>query len=147
MPDYHGEGDATDKSVRRAIAHGKRMQRLNLEQRIHDALQAQVRREAEEAKTSEATPSDDSAATSPRKQRKRRQRKCWSWDGPENPTRPRKADRQHLSSIKRKLYPGKAYNFNAERAMVQDASARQSIEDYRRAMDEDYGPRKRRKRR
>lgn len=147
MPDYHGEGDATDKSVRRAIAHGKRMRKLNLEQRIHDALQAQVRREAEEAKASEAAPSDDSVDTSPRKQRKRRQPKCWSWDGPENPTRPRKADRQHLSSIKRKLYPGKAYNFNAERAMVQDASARQSIEDHRQAMDEDYGPRKRRKRR
>ena len=59
MPDYHGEGDATDKSVRRAIAHGKRMRKLNLEQRIHDALQAQVRREAEEAKASEAAPSDD----------------------------------------------------------------------------------------
>lgn len=145
MPDYHGEGDATDRPERRAIeaiAHGKRMRRLNLEQRIHDALQAQVRREAEEAKASEATPSDDSVDTSPRKQRKRRQRE------PEPITaRRRRADRQYLASIKRKLYPGKMYNFNAERAMVQDASARQSIEDYRRAMDEDYGPRKRRKRR
>ena len=139
MPDYHGEGGATANTerYRELVALRKRGEEMARHLRVIHAPVPEPEPEPEpEGETQGA----------PRTQRRRRQQKAWPWPGPENPTRPRRSDRQAIARVKRELYPGILYGFNAERAMVRDAEDREKREEARDLIDDICGPRKRRKR-
>ena len=123
MPDYHGEGGATVKTEHYAKLIAERNRQREADKH-HRATRPRP------IPTPVTVPETTTEAPAKPKHKARRSRRH-----SDNPTRPRKRDKQGASRLRRQLHGALMYWHDAERAMVRDAEAAERREK----MDAEYG--------